>query len=1099
MGIKRSVFLLCSIFLLFGCADETVKEDTRFRLVPSQTSGIDFNNKLSSSKDLNILNYLYFYNGAGVAAADLNNDGLIDLYFAANQDSDKLYMNQGNLRFKEVSAEAGISQEKFWSTGVSIVDINNDGLLDIYVCEVGDYKVLKGYNKLYINKGVNQAGIPQFTEEAAKYNLDFRGMSTQAAFLDYDLDGDLDMYLMNHSVHPNSSYGIGATRNERDSISGDRLYNNNNGYFTDVSGESGIFSSKIGYGLGLAVGDLNNDSYPDIYIGNDFFENDYLYINQQDDTFKDLISQDDRSIGHTSHYSMGVDIADFNNDGLADILSLDMLPEDLNTYKASGTEYSYQIYSNYINNGYAHQYMQNALQLNRGNAHFSEIGHLAGIAATEWSWAALFADLDNDGFKDIFISNGILGATNDMDYISFIANENIQKRLSQGISNQDLKIIEDIPVKKTPNYFFKNSGGYEFENKIGEWISNRNSFSNGAVYADLDNDGDLDLVTNNVNEEAFLYENLSYQMDSLNYLNISFKGPVKNKFGIGAKVTIYTSKGIQSMENYPTRGYLSSVPPQIHFGVGDLPVIDSLEVTWPGRSHQIIKNIKANQNLKIAYEDSKPGAENLEDRPGSSDVTFDINSTHREYSFKDFIYEPLIPYSQSNLGPGLSVIDFNNDGLDDIYFAGDQFNPGNFWIQDDKGKFSSIDFPGFDTNSREPVDHAFFDMNNDDLMDLIVVYGGSDPNTRSKNSPDLYLNLNGKLVRSDLLDNYSINASLVKTADLNSDGLEDIFIASNSDYGSYGGSQPVMLFLNQAGRSFKRIDNTKAGLQGLEMIYDTKLIDINNDEHIDVILAGHYLPLTILLNRGDGRFSKKELSNTEGWWNAVEVADFDLDGDLDIIVGNWGLNSRLKASTKEPIQLYLNDFDDNGKTDPILTYFYQGRETPLPTKDELSKQIPALNKSFLSYNAFAKADFNDYFSKEKITKAKRKKVVTLETSYFENMGDLEFSRRELPPEVQFSSVHAIHATDVNEDGYTDIILGGNNYHVNTQIGRLDADYGTILINNGNSDFQVIPGKLYVKGAIKSINTFKVKDENYLLFGINNEKIKILKYPNIDDQ
>lgn len=1097
MVLKKSVLFLCGIFLFISCADEIEnKEDTRLRFVSSESSGIDFINKITSTKDLNILNYLYFYNGAGISAADFNNDGLVDLYFAANMGSDKLYLNQGDLKFKEVSKSAGIAQSGSWSTGVTSVDINNDGLLDIYVCEVGNYKTLKGANKLYINKGVNSKGIPQFSEEAAKYNLDFQGMSTQAAFLDYDLDGDLDMFLMNHSVHPNSNYGSGTNRSQIDSVSGDRLYRNENGNFINVSEESGIYSSKIGYGLGLAIGDLNNDGYPDIYVGNDFFENDYLYINQKNSKFKDFISSDDSGIGHTSHYSMGVDIADFNNDGLQDIISLDMLPEDLTTYKASGTDYSYHIYNNYLNQGYANQYMQNALQLNQGNSNFSEIAHISGVAATEWSWAPLFADLDNDGKKDLFISNGIVGATNDMDYISFIANEQIQKRLSKGMNDQDMKIIEEIPEKKTTNYFFKNKGNYEFEKMNGDWVEDRMSFSNGAIYADLDNDGDLDLVTSNVNEEAFIYENLSSELDSLNYIKFQFEGPDQNKYGFGAKVKLYASNGMQISENYPTRGYLSSVPPELHFGLGDIKKIDSIEISWPGGYKQSLYDLELNQYIRVDFKNASQ--ENEFHIITGKENEFLVSNSHREYSFKDFTYEPLIPYSQSNLGPAISVVDFNNDGREDIFLSGDQFNPGTLWQQNVNGDFTLIVQPEIKNESAEPVDQVFLDINNDNALDLVVAFGGSDPNNINASHPQLYLNDIGSLKKTRLLENIDINASVIKAADFNNDGFQDIFIASNSEYGSYGNSVDALLLLNENGTEFKKASDYNKNLKDLGLVYDAAIVDINKDSLPDVVIAGHYMPLTILLNTKKGEFEKKEIKDTEGWWNAVAIEDFDQDGDYDIIAGNWGLNSRLTASLENPLQLYLNDFDDNGKIDPILTYFSQGRETPLATKDELAKQIPALNKSFLSYTDFAEANFDDYFSKEKIEQAVKKKIVTLETSYFENKGDLVFAKKNLPREIQFSSVHSILLTDLDQDGLTDIVIGGNSYHVNTQLGRLDASKGLLLKNKGNSDFELTKNKLYINGAVKSINKIKVLEENYLIFGINNKETQFVKYPKTDD-
>ena len=592
-NLIKPLWLLLFILLVSGCQVDTEKSNKQlFEILPSDLTGIDFKNQLKDTPELNILSYLYYYNGAGIAVADFNNDDFDDLFFASNGSLNELYINREDLKFEKVTKESGLDK-KGWSTGVTVVDINNDGLLDVYVCQLGNYKSFNSNNLLYINQGSNAKGIPSFKEEAKKYGLDFSGLSTQAAFLDYDLDGDLDMYLLNHSVHPVRNYGRGNNRLIPDEVSGDKLFRNDNGIFVDVTSTSGIYSSKIGYGLGIGISDLNNDNYPDIYIGNDFFENDYLYINQKDGTFKEIISENRHQLGHTSHFSMGNDLADFNNDGYIDILSMDMLPEDLITYKSSGNEYTYNIYKEYLKNGYAPQYMQNTLHLNKGNSTFSEIAFLSGVSASEWSWSGLFMDFDNDGLKDIFISNGIYGATNDMDYINFISNENIQKRLSRGMSEEDMKMIDEIPEKKVANYFFKNNGGLTFS----KLESDQKSFSNGAIYSDLDNDGDLDIVTNNLNQISFVYKNLSVENESKNnYLKIKFNGNSPNKLGIGAKITVHTNNQKQVFENYLTRGYMSSVSPKLNIGLGLNTIVDSLIIIWPGGKKGATKKHRCESN-----------------------------------------------------------------------------------------------------------------------------------------------------------------------------------------------------------------------------------------------------------------------------------------------------------------------------------------------------------------------------------------------------------------------------------------------------------------------------------------------------------------------
>ena len=570
-------FIVCSLFFLLCSCNNN---DTLFVTLPSNTTQIKFQNNLTSTADLNILNYLYYYNGAGVAAADFNNDGLADLYFTGNQTEDKLFLNLGELKFKDITSEAHINNALPWTTGVTTIDINNDGFLDIYICKVGKHNSIKGKNLLYVNQGLDNNGVPRFKEDASNYGLDIASYATQATFFDYDKDGDLDLFLMNHSLYPNSNYGKGALRGQVDQKSGDKLLENKQGKFEEVSSEAGIFQGKIGYGLGLSIGDVTNDGYPDIYVGNDFFENDYLYVNQKNKTFSEVITRDKTILGHTSHFSMGNAISDLNNDTHQDIISLDMLPENLKTYKTSGLEFPYQTYQYYLKNGYAPQFMQNTLHFNNGNETFSETAHLSGIAATEWSWSPIVGDYDNDGFKDLYITNGILGATNDMDYINFISNEDIQKQLATEKSQRNLELSKQIPQKKVKNYFYKNNKDKTFSNVTPTWVSHGNSYSNGGVSVDLDNDGDLDLVINNINEEAFVLENTSDQNSQNSYLKIKFKGNSTNIFGIGTTVKAFYKGQVITEENYTTKGYLSSVEPKIHLGFGTTKIVDSLQIIW---------------------------------------------------------------------------------------------------------------------------------------------------------------------------------------------------------------------------------------------------------------------------------------------------------------------------------------------------------------------------------------------------------------------------------------------------------------------------------------------------------------------------------------
>lgn len=1075
------------VLLIFSCSSNEPK--TLFvQKKPTQT-GITFSNALKSSPELNILNYLYFYNGAGVASGDFNNDSLPDLYFTSNQGPDKLYLNKGGFKFKDVTAPANIKNDSGWTTGVTHADINNDGLLDIYVCKVGDHGSIRGQNLLYINKGTNANGVPTFEESAVKYGLDFIGYSTQAAFFDFDLDGDLDMYLLNHSVNPNRSYGKGTKRKMTDAMSGDILFRNDDGYFVNVSKEAGIFQGSIGYGLGLAISDINNDGYPDIYVGNDFFENDYLYINQKDGTFKETISQDPTKMGHTTHFSMGNDIADVNNDGLADILSLDMLPENLETYKTSGLEYPYPVYQQYLKNGFAPQYMQNALHINLDGENFGEIANLSGIDATEWSWGALFADFDNDGYKDLFISNGIQGVTNDMDYINYISNTEIQKTIEKGLSDKDMELIDHLPTKKVQNYFYKNNGGMTFSNVTDIWSQKSESFSNGCAYADLDNDGDLDLVVNNVNESAFVLENT---LNEGNFIKIAFDGTPKNRFGIGAKAIVYQKSNKALQENFATRGFLSAKDNRLNFGVGKDSIIDSIQVIWPDGRFQTLRNVHANKTLTVSSKDASGNY--YKEAPAKSNSQFLaktelLDFVHDEQPSLDFDRNPLVPFSYSNEGPSLTVGDVNKDGYDDFFISGAKKQASALFLQDGKGSFSQSQQELFELDEiNEDIDQAFFDADLDGDLDLIVVSGGNEFAKGKPLQPRIYLNQNGVFSKKEkLFGTIEVNASKVEAVDIDNDGDQDICISSNAVPTKFGEISRQYIVRNDGNLNFTDITSSYApDFETIGNVKDFVWTDLDGNGFVDLVIAGHWTPITIFLNNGKQLVKQtgNGLDNTNGWWNCIKLADMDHDGDQDILAGNWGLNTKFNASLDKPVTLYINDFDGNGSIETVMTHFHGDKETAFSSKDELAKQMPFLNKKFLFYKDFAKASLEELFGRENLEKAAKRKVYLLETSYFENDGKGNFSPKELPLIVQSSTVNDIYIDNNDEKTTNEILMVGNNFEISTQLGRLDASHGLVLQNDeeGNIYWKE---NLNISGAARKIEKVNRNGNEELIITLNN--------------
>jgi len=1043
--MKKALVALLSLSLVGSCQKDT---STRFELLPSTLTGVSFSNDLKPSKSFNILEYLYYYNGGGVSAGDINNDGLVDLYFTANQGANKLYLNKGELRFEEVSAAAGVEGSGTWSTGATMADVNGDGWLDIYLSNVGNYKSAQGKNELFIN---NQDGT--FTESAAAYGLDFEGFSTQAAFFDYDRDGDLDMYLLTHAVKNPEVFSDSEVRQKADP-GGDKLYQSQfvqgQPTFVEVTKEAGIYSSIIGFGLGVTVSDVNGDMWPDLYVSNDFTENDYLYLNNQDGTFSERLEE---SIRQTSRYSMGNEIADFNNDGFPEIITTDMLPSDPEIWRKSVTEDKVEVYKIKERLGYGDQYVRNTLQENLRNGQFSDVSLMANTFASDWSWSPLIFDMDNDGWPDIHITNGIYKRPNDLDYLNYLSNPPAGGQTQE---ERDEFLINTLPTVKIPNMARRHVGAMKTEDIANAWGLDQPSYSNGSAYADLDNDGDLELVINNTEQEAFIYENKTNK--EANYLTISLKGPKMNPFGIGAKVNVYSDNSILNRQNFTTRGFQSSVPPMLYFGVGSAQQVD-IEIMWPNGDIQFLENIPTNQSLEVkASENIEEGTPELRNNPLIELVEIDISYVHKEDAYDDFDHEYLIPRKFNSEGPALAVADVNGDGLDDVFFGGAKDQSGELWLQVVDGKFQKNINRSFEQLAKsEDVAAHFFDADGDGDQDLYVTSAGNEYADGQLFAYDkLYLNDGkGNLNFSPMaLPQVGSQGKTITVGDIDKDGDLDVFVGANITKGAYGVAPTHYLLINNGKGRFQDEFQRRMDIEEkLGMINGAQMADVDQDGDLDIVYAGEWTAISILENDGRGVFRKSTTQSGYGLWSTLTIADVNNDGLADIIAGNLGLNSKLKASAAEPLEMIVGDFDENGQVDPILFHYQAGQQTPFASRDELVKQVSAFKKMHADYKSYAKIEGpKDLLGSNFEDRSLSLKADELRSIVLINKGDGSFVKQALPTSAQVSTAMSIIVEDINNDKLGDLLIFGNNYTYRINQGKSDAKAITVLLGKENGTF-----------------------------------------------
>ena len=1042
-----------------------------FTLLSSSTTGVKFENRLTETRELNVFTYRNFYNGGGVAIGDLTGDGLPEIVMTSNQEGPKLYLNEGRFHFRDITKASHLTTEDgSWTTGVVLADVNGDGLLDIYICRAGLVAPEKRGNQLWINQGVNADGIPTFKEMAKQYGVDDEGYSTQAAFLDYDHDGDLDLIVIDNSPRPVSSFKQINTRNLRDQYGGAKLFRNDGAHFTEVGEAAGIHSPEIAFGLGVVVTDVNHDGWPDIYVSNDFFERDYLYVNNRDGTFTDAIEQEMPVI---SYFSMGVDAADVDNDGWPDVYTTDMLPDDEYRLKMTSSFEGWDAYQSKVRGGFHHQLMRNMLQRNNRNGTFSDVGQMAGVARTDWSWSALISDFDLDGRKDIFVTNGLAKDITSRDYLAFLASDRTMTAARQsGPGKVDFmaltKAMTSTPI---PNAAFHNVDGLHFTSAAPDWGLATPSFSSGAAYGDLDGDGAPDLVVNNVNARAFIYRNNTRRLHPENhYLRVKLDGEGGNRFGLGARVTVYApahatdvSSGYPSdvymQELSPSRGFQSSVDYVLDFGVGPHAKLDSLKVDWPDGRVSTSRDVAANTLVTMRQRDAvvtPPGARSAPVRAAIlADVTARaaLDFKHVENEFSDFEREPLIPKLVSTEGPQLAVADVNGDGLDDLYIGGAKGQPGKLFLQRRDGTFASTSDAIFAPDSlSEDVGAVFFDANGDGRPDLYVASGGNEYSVGSPAWQDrLYLNDGGgrfhKAVGAIPLE--SSSGSRVVAADYDGDGHVDLFVGGRVVTWGYGSAPRSMLLHNDGKGHFTDVTQSMAPeLAHVGMVTDAVWRDVDGDGRLDLVVVGEWMPITVFRNMGGGKLQRiavPGLEKSNGWWNRIVAGDFNGDGKVDFVVGNLGLNGRLHATAQYPLTMYVKDFDGSGSMEQVISIYNHGVAYPLPMRDDLLNALPSLESRLGSYKQYARAPFADIFKPTDLSGALESEVYTFATSIALNNGDGSFTLVPLPDEAQLAPVYGILATDLNHDGHPDLLLAGNFDGFKPEIGRMAASYGLVLL------------------------------------------------------